>query len=101
MLIMWRHTGQSVTIDDHIELEVLESRHNKVKLGIRAPRSVTVSRKEEQVTRSENITAAWSIDSTTIEQLLTNLSRTSVNRLTDSLPAPDNQRDYPAYPEKD
>jgi carbon storage regulator len=75
MLVMWRHAGQILTIDENIEIEVLESRHNKVKLGITAPRSVTVSRKEEQITRSENITAAWSVDSAMIEQLVHNLSK--------------------------
>lgn len=48
MLVLSRRTGESIVIDveDGIEITVLESGSNGVRLGIKAPRSVDVWRKE-------------------------------------------------------
>jgi carbon storage regulator len=58
MLIMKRRAGESFTIGDDIEIEVLEVVGTRVKLGIVAPESVAIVRKEARVARDENITAA-------------------------------------------
>jgi carbon storage regulator len=55
---MKRRAGESFTIGDEIEIEVLEVAGSRVKLGIVAPDSVPIVRKEARVTREENITAA-------------------------------------------
>jgi carbon storage regulator len=55
---MKRRAGESFTIGDEIEIEVLEVAGTRVKLGIVAPDSVAIVRKEARVTREENITAA-------------------------------------------
>lgn len=48
MLVLSRRTGESIVIDveDGIEITVLETGTNSVRLGIKAPRSVDVWRKE-------------------------------------------------------
>jgi len=59
MLVLARKVGQSIVINDNIELLVIEVRGDQVRLGIQAPRSIPVHRKEllEQV-RAENVKAA-------------------------------------------
>lgn len=46
MLVISRRKGQRVTIGDEIELVVTEVHRSSVKLGIRAPRGLTVLRGE-------------------------------------------------------
>lgn len=46
MLILNRKTGESIIIDDRIEVKVLETSDGKIKLGIEAPKDVIVHRKE-------------------------------------------------------
>ena len=58
MLVMKRRAGESFTIGDEIEIEVLEVAGTRVKLGIKAPDSFTIVRQEARITREENITAA-------------------------------------------
>ena len=55
---MKRRAGESFTIGDYIEIEVLEVSGSRVKLGIIAPDSVAIVRKEALVTREENISAS-------------------------------------------
>ncbi|MDH4389461.1 MAG: carbon storage regulator CsrA [Fimbriimonas sp.] len=46
MLVLTRKVNQTIVIGDGIEVVVLEVRGEQVRLGIRAPRDVTVHRKE-------------------------------------------------------
>lgn len=46
MLILNRKTNESIMLDDRIEIKILETQDGKVKLGIEAPREVTILRKE-------------------------------------------------------
>ena len=46
MLIIRRGCNESVWIGDNIEIEVLDITASQVKLGIRAPKSIPVLRKE-------------------------------------------------------
>jgi carbon storage regulator len=55
---MKRRAGESFAIGDNIEIEVLEVSGLRVKLGIKAPDSISIVRKEARLTREENITAA-------------------------------------------
>lgn len=59
MLVLTRKLHQSIIIGDGIEVVVLEVRGEQVRLGIKAPRDVTVHRKEiyEQI-HEENEGAA-------------------------------------------
>jgi carbon storage regulator len=55
MLVLTRKPDQSIMVGTDIEITVLEVRGEQVRLGIRAPRNITVHRKEvfEQI-RLEN-----------------------------------------------
>jgi carbon storage regulator len=46
MLVLARKVGQSIIIGGSIEITVIEVRGEQVRLGIAAPRTVTVHRKE-------------------------------------------------------
>jgi len=46
MLVLTRRNGQSIRIGDDIVLTILESGRDQVRIGIRAPRSVSVHREE-------------------------------------------------------
>ncbi|MCD6420281.1 MAG: carbon storage regulator CsrA [Synergistetes bacterium] len=61
MLVLTRKINQSIMIGDKVEIMVLDIKGEQVKLGIQAPRSIAVHRKEvyEEIQR-ENIMAASS-----------------------------------------
>lgn len=61
MLVLTRRTGESLMVGEDVTVTVLEVRHDQVRIGIDAPRSVPVHRREvyEQVVR-ENATAVAS-----------------------------------------
>ncbi len=46
MLVLTRRLNQSIKIGDDIEITVVEVRGDQVRLGVAAPRDVTVHRKE-------------------------------------------------------
>lgn len=73
MLIMWRRAGESLLVGDSVEIEVLDAKANRVKLGISAPASVQIVRKEARLIREENLAAALSASPDMIETLLRRL----------------------------
>ena len=54
MLILSRREGETIIIDGNIRVTVMEVRGDQVRLGIDAPRSVTVHREEvyEQISKA-------------------------------------------------
>lgn len=46
MLILNRKINESIIIDDTIEIRILEAQDGKVKIGIEAPKNITILRKE-------------------------------------------------------
>lgn len=46
MLVLSRKKNESIIINDHITITVVEIRGDKVRLGIDAPKEVTVHRQE-------------------------------------------------------
>jgi carbon storage regulator len=58
MLVLARRLNESIMIGDEIEVVIIDIKGDQVKLGIRAPKRVTVHRKEiyEEI-RKENIAA--------------------------------------------
>lgn len=60
MLVLTRKPNQSIIIGDHIELTVIEIRGDQVRIGIDAPKDVTVHRKEiyEQIKAQTAVLAA-------------------------------------------
>jgi carbon storage regulator len=58
MLVIRRRPGECFLVGDDVEIEVLDSSPSQVKLGIRAPKSVIVMRKEIYITREQNVAAS-------------------------------------------
>lgn len=46
MLILTRRVGETIIIDDDIEVTVLSVKGNQVRLGIKAPEDIAVHREE-------------------------------------------------------
>ena len=64
MLILTRRVGESIVVGDDIVLTVFEVRGDAVRIGIEAPRSVRVNRKEvyEEIQRSNEQAVSTSDD---------------------------------------
>ncbi len=54
MLVLSRKKGESILIDDKIEIKILETKEGRIKLGIDAPRDVSIIRKEVLDVINEN-----------------------------------------------
>jgi carbon storage regulator len=61
MLVIRRRAGESFLIAEDIEIEVLEIGATQVKLGIAAPKEISIARKEVYVTRKQNRVASRQI----------------------------------------
>ena len=46
MLVLTRRTGESIMLNDDVELKVLKIKGSQVHIGIQAPADMTVHRKE-------------------------------------------------------
>lgn len=60
MLVLSRKKGQTLVIGDNIEITILEVQGDNVRIGIAAPRDVTVFRKEvyEEIQKENRQAAA-------------------------------------------
>ena len=75
MLVIRRRAGESVLIGDEIEVEILELSAGNAKIGIRAPREVTVLRKEVHLTRQQNRIASSGVSGETLAALFQKLGK--------------------------
>ena len=59
MLVLSRKTKESIIIGDNVEIQIIDIKGDQVKIGINAPRNVSIYRKEvfEEIQR-ENKAAA-------------------------------------------
>ena len=62
MLALTRKKGESLVLNNDIEVTVLEIRGDQVKLGVKAPREVPVYRKEVYIQIQKENEAAASVD---------------------------------------
>lgn len=61
MLVLTRKENESIMVGDDVEVKILDLKENQVKLGIVAPRAVSVHRKEVYLAiQEENAQAATS-----------------------------------------
>lgn len=59
MLVLTRKVGESIAIDDHIKIRVVQLKGKQVRLGIEAPRETKIHREEiYQSIQDENEGAA-------------------------------------------
>ena len=70
MLVIRRRPGECLLIGDAVEIEILECGASQVKLGIRAPKDVTVLRKEIHLTGQQNHAAAREASPVAMQRLL-------------------------------
>ncbi len=78
MLILSRTVEESIVIGDSIEITVLEVKGDRVRLGISAPRSLPVHRKEiYEAIEAENRRAASSteLDPSSLGQVIQSLKK--------------------------
>lgn len=75
MLVLRRRAGDSLLIGGEIEIEILEITPTRVKLGILAPDSVTILRKEVYLTREQNVTAAKKVGAGAVSWLTGKLAQ--------------------------
>lgn len=58
MLVLSRKTGESIIIDEHIQVKVIAVEGDIVKLGIEAPKEIMIHRQEVYIAiKEENRTA--------------------------------------------
>lgn len=62
MLVLTRKNGETIKIGDDIEITVISSKNDQVKIGIKAPKNIEILRKEilEQI-QEENQQASKDI----------------------------------------
>ena len=58
MLIMSRREGETILIGEDVEIVIAQISRSRVRVGIRAPRELTVVAKEAKLVREENLAAA-------------------------------------------
>lgn len=69
MLALTRKTGDAIMINNNIEITVLEVRGDQVKLGISAPKEVSIYRKEVYLEIQKENEAAQQISMDDVEAL--------------------------------
>jgi carbon storage regulator len=74
MLVLTRKSNQSIMIGDDIEVRVLSTAGDKVKIGIQAPLDVRVFRKEVYLEIQQENTAAGSSARAEVDEALKRLS---------------------------
>ena len=73
MLVLKRKAGESIIVADNIEIKIIEVEEGRIKIGIDAPKEVSIIRKEVlEETKSENKTASLSknIDKSALTKIL-------------------------------
>jgi carbon storage regulator len=73
MLVIRRRLGESLLIGDNVEIEILDATSSHVKLGIRAPKQVTVLRKEIYLTQQQNAMSAGEVSPEAMNRLIDRL----------------------------
>ena len=72
MLALSRKKDEAVIINDDIEITIIEIKGDQVKIGISAPKSVPINRKEVYMQiQNANKEAAQSVDIKNIKELFT------------------------------
>lgn len=75
MLILSRKIGESIIINDNIEIIITEVSGDKIKVGINAPREIPVFRKEIIETQKSNKTAVDAVNKTQFSRLVAALHK--------------------------
>ncbi len=71
MLVIRRRVGESIMIGNDVEIQITDISANRVKIGIVAPRTVIVMRKEIELAAAQNVAASQSVTLEKVAELLT------------------------------
>ncbi|MEN6313407.1 MAG: carbon storage regulator CsrA [Clostridiaceae bacterium] len=72
MLVLTRKKDQAIVINDDIEITVLDIQGDQVRIGISAPRSVSIHRKEVYLEIQQENKKASEVGNVSLEELLKN-----------------------------
>lgn len=87
MLILARKVGEKIILNDNIEIIVLDSNQNSVRIGINAPKNVSVYREElyKEIKNSNiNSNSASTSSIKELHELLISQNQSSVNSFLNS-----------------
>ena len=87
MLILARKVGEKIILNDNIEIIVLDSNQNSVRIGINAPKNVSVYREElyKEIKNSNiNSNSASTSSIKELHELLISQKQSSVNSFLNS-----------------
>lgn len=70
MLVLTRRKGQSIIIADNIEITIVDVQGDQVRLGINAPKNVTVHRKEVYLEIEDENRKAAKVGNVDLKELL-------------------------------
>jgi carbon storage regulator len=72
MLVLTRKKDQSIVINDNIEITVLDIQGDQVRIGINAPRSVSIHRKEVYMEIQQENKTASQVGNVSFEDIIKN-----------------------------
>jgi len=75
VLVVRRRVGETIVIGDSIEVTIIEISPTRVKLGVMAPREVSVTRQETLAVAADNRRAAGFLGSGKVDGVLRMLGR--------------------------
>jgi len=70
VLVLTRKKDQAIIINDNIEISVLDIQGDQVRIGINAPRSVSIHRKEVYIEIQQENKKASKIGNVSLEELI-------------------------------
>ena len=75
MLVLTRKLGESIAIDDHIKIVVVQIKGKQVRLGIKAPKETKIHREEVYKAIQEQNTEASKADLGNISEIASELTK--------------------------
>lgn len=75
MLVLTRKLGESIAIDDHIKIVVVQIKGKQVRLGIKAPKETKIHREEVYEAIQDQNTEASQADLSQISKLSKELNK--------------------------
>jgi len=75
MLVLTRKLGESIAIDDHIKIVVVQIKGKQVRLGIKAPKETKIHREEVYQAIQEQNTEAAQSDFSSLSELTEDLKK--------------------------
>lgn len=75
MLVLTRKLGESIAIDDHIKIVVVQIKGKQVRLGIKAPKETKIHREEVYQAIQDQNTEASQSDLSSLSDLTSELNK--------------------------